>query len=576
MRARRIAACTALALSAGMLLSAPAAADGVDDRAPHRAAIQQARPDASPLPRIDQPEPAAGRDGFTGGVGVTAAAKPRNDIDGDGRTDPMYRHNDGLLYVDPSGGSDAHEFAIGQRGKIYKDVVTPGDLDADGRPEFLSLSGSGTLSLYRGTGPDGAADATWSGTGWQAYNKVFAPGDLNGDGKGDVLARTPAGELYLYVTNGATDSNPFHTRVKVGAGWGQFDQLVGANDANNDGFGDVYARAANGDLYFYAGSGDVASPLKSRVKVGSGWAQFNQLVGIDDWDGGGVSGDLIARTFSGDAYLYKANGAGGFAPKELIGQSWLVASFVGAGGNPHFGKNEILGLDTRGTLFYYWSLNNGKLSTRDQLSDVGGWAGAKVLYASSLDDQGYSDLLEVYDNKLYNYGHDGGTHIVGSGWGQYNSIVGPGDLSGDGKSDLLTRDGSGRLYLQRGNGAGTGFAARVDIGSGWGQYNKLVGAGDLTGDGLTDVLARTSGGTLYLYAGTGKSSAPFKARKSIGTGWKQYTKLAAPGDINGDGRGDLLAANSAGELFSYYSKGTGQFTAKVKLGNGWNTYRELH
>ncbi|MDJ0464091.1 VCBS repeat-containing protein [Streptomyces sp. H27-C3] len=91
-----------------------------------------------------------------------------------------------------------------------------------------------------------------------------------------------------------------------------------------------------------------------------------------------------------------------------------------------------------------------------------------------------------------------------------------------------------------------------------------------------DVLARTSGGTLYLYAGTGNSASPFKARKSIGTGWKRYTRLAAPGDINGDGRADLLAANSAGELSSYYSKGTGQFTAKVKLGTGWNTYRELH
>ncbi|MEN8653727.1 VCBS repeat-containing protein [Streptomyces sp. 21So2-11] len=575
-RARRIAACTALELSAGMLLSAPAAADGADDKAPRRATIEQARPDASPLPSLTRPELAAKRDGFTGGVGAAGAAKPRNDIDGDGYTDLMYRHNDGLLYVDPSGGGAAHEFGVGARGKFYKDIITPGDLDASGLPEFLSLSASGTLSLHRGTGTDGSTGATWSGTGWQAYNKVFAPGDLNGDGRGDVLARTPAGELYLYVTNGAVDSNPFRGRVKVGTGWGQFDQLVGANDANGDGFGDVYARTANGNLYFYAGTGHAASPFKPRVAVGTGWGQFNQLVGVDDWDGDGVSGDVIARTTAGDAYFYKADGAGKFAPKVLAGRSWLVAFFVGAGGNPDFGKNEILGLDTRGTLYYYWSLNNGKLSTRAQVSDEGGWRGAKIVNASSLDKDGWSDLLQVFDDKLYNASKSGGPFVISSGWSQYNTIIGPGDLSGDGKGDLLTRDGSGKLYLQRGNGAGTGFAARVNVGSGWNQYNKLVGAGDLTGDGRADVLARTSGGTLYLYAGTGKSSSPFKARKSIGAGWKQYTKLAAPGDINGDGRADLLAANSAGELFSYTSKGTGQFTAKAKLGTGWNTYRELH
>ncbi|MET9513264.1 VCBS repeat-containing protein [Streptomyces flavidovirens] len=574
-RGRRIAACTALALSAGMLLSAPAAAD---DTVPPRAGIEQVRPGPSQQPTLTLPERGERSERFAAGAeGAVDGAKPRTDIDNDGFSDLFYRANNGKLYVLASAAGDEHEYTInGDQGELSKDIIAPGDLDGGGGPEFLTLSASGKLSLFQSWGDTNTGYVTWSGTGWQAYNKVFAPGDLNGDGRGDVLARTPAGELYLYVSNGAVDSNPFRTRIKVGTGWGQFDQLSGANDVNGDGFGDVFARTTGGDLYFYAGTGNTASPLKSRVKVGTGWGQYNQIVGVDDQDGDGL-GDVIARTPAGQLYSYESNGSGNFLAKQTAGSGWHGAAlFVGAGSNPHFGKSEVIGLTTGGTLFYYYGLNNGLLSTRQQISDTGGWSGAKPVFASSLDDWGWGDLLEVYDNKLYNYSHEHGVYTIGSGWAQYNTIVGPGDLNGDGKGDLLTRTPGGTLYLQRGNGEGSAFASRINVGSGWGQYNKLVGAGDLTGDGRADLLARTPGGTLYLYAGTGNSSAAFKARTKIGTGWNQYTKLAAPGDINGDGRADLLAANSAGELFRYHAKGTGQFATKAKVGNGWGTYRDLY
>jgi hypothetical protein len=47
--------------------------------------------------------------------------------------------------------------------------------------------------------------------------------------------------------------------------------------------------------------------------------------------------------------------------------------------------------------------------------------------------------------------------------------------------------------------------------------------GDVTGDGKADFLARTPGGTLYLYPGTGKASSEiFATRVSVGTGFDQY------------------------------------------------------
>ncbi|MFJ8693609.1 FG-GAP repeat domain-containing protein, partial [Streptomyces roseolilacinus] len=165
------------------------------------------------------------------------------------------------------------------------------------------------------------------------------------------------------------------------------------------------------------------------------------------------------------------------------------------------------------------------------------------------------------------------------GWDAFNTLTGVGDLSGDGKGDLLARTPGGTLYLYRGDGQGYGFAGRTNVGSGWGVYNALVGAGDITGDGRADLLARTPGGTLYLYPGTGNAAAPFKARVTVGTGWNTYAKLVAPGDITGDGRADLLAVTSGGTLYRYITTHTGTanpFTTRTNLGTGWNTYTQLH
>ncbi|MFJ8027477.1 FG-GAP repeat domain-containing protein [Streptomyces sp. NPDC096311] len=62
---------------------------------------------------------------------------------------------------------------------------------------------------------------------------------------------------------------------------------------------------------------------------------------------------------------------------------------------------------------------------------------------------------------------------VAAGWGgSYNVVVGAGDITGDGKADLVARDTAGNLYRQNGTGKGS-FAARVKIGSGWQGHRGL-------------------------------------------------------------------------------------------------------
>ncbi|WP_442819236.1 FG-GAP repeat domain-containing protein [Streptomyces sp. NBC_01236] len=60
-----------------------------------------------------------------------------------------------------------------------------------------------------------------------------------------------------------------------------------------------------------------------------------------------------------------------------------------------------------------------------------------------------------------------------SDWGgSYNAIVGVGDITGDGKNDLVVRDTSGNLYRNDGKGNGS-FGSRVKIATGRQSYKGL-------------------------------------------------------------------------------------------------------
>ncbi|MEV6742156.1 winged helix-turn-helix domain-containing protein [Streptomyces sp. NPDC051104] len=58
-------------------------------------------------------------------------------------------------------------------------------------------------------------------------------------------------------------------------------------------------------------------------------------------------------------------------------------------------------------------------------------------------------------------------------WGQgYNTIIGVGDVTGDGKADLLERDSAGNVRVNPGHDSGT-FGARIKVGAGWQNYLNL-------------------------------------------------------------------------------------------------------
>ncbi|UXY32753.1 trypsin-like serine protease [Streptomyces sp. HUAS TT20] len=213
----------------------------------------------------------------------------------------------------------------------------------------------------------------------------------------------------------------------------------------------------------------------------------------------------------------------------------------------------------------------------------GNWNGVNVVLQTDLNRDGIEDLVvrdsgtgDVYwMHYVLSTGSWSQTKIF-TGWKTRTRIIAPGDVTGDYLPDLLSVDSGGALWIYPGKGNGT-FSSRVQVGTGWNQYNMVRGHGDFNGDGKADLLARKSStGDLYLYKGTGKSgTGAFSTRVKVRSAWTGYNAFDAVGDISGDGKADFLARTPGGTLYLY--KGTGKaaseiFATRISVGTDFKQY----
>ncbi|TQJ54740.1 FG-GAP-like repeat-containing protein [Streptomyces sp. NBC_00080] len=98
--------------------------------------------------------------------------------------------------------------------------------------------------------------------------------------------------------------------------------------------------------------------------------------------------------------------------------------------------------------------------------------------------------------------------------------------------------------------------------------------GDLNNDGRPDLLERAADGRLWFLSGIGNADGSTKG-KLVGSGWNAMTQLVRHGDHNGDAKEDLYARDKTGVLWFYPGRGDGTFGTRKKVGGGWNTMREI-
>ncbi|MFF0233456.1 hypothetical protein ACFYPR_24585, partial [Micromonospora sp. NPDC005254] len=73
---------------------------------------------------------------------------------------------------------------------------------------------------------------------------------------------------------------------------------------------------------------------------------------------------------------------------------------------------------------------------------------------------------------------------------------------------------------------GVPYSGNRQIGSGWSGFDTLVGA-DVTGDGYTDLVGRTTSGALLLYPNNIErdNGVPFSGNQQIGSGWGGFNSI---------------------------------------------------
>ena len=218
--------------------------------------------------------------------GTGGTRRVRNDINGDGKSDLLWRSNGNVAYWAMNGGTVSTTGYIGNVGVGYN-VVAGGDFNGDGVVDLAWSNGNNLIiSINNGSGTFTNAGSYFYGPTWQPYAAV----DINNDGKDDILWRQ--GSLIAHwLMNGGTVSGTAFTG-DAGTGF----SLAAAGDLNGDGAADL-ALSNGGLIKFWINNGTGGFTSSGTTPYGGGWQPFASL----DFNGDGRS-DIMWRLNSSIAY----------------------------------------------------------------------------------------------------------------------------------------------------------------------------------------------------------------------------------------------------------------------------------
>ncbi|BBC35069.1 uncharacterized protein SGFS_063630 [Streptomyces graminofaciens] len=246
------------------------------------------------------------------------------------------------------------------------------------------------------------------------------------------------------------------------------------------------------------------------------------------------------------------------------------------------GRGDLLTLNSSGGLTFHSGTGTGKFG--DKYTGTGWPTSVRAIPFGDLSGDRCNDVLVRYSSgalRLYKPGCGAAvkpstsyTTLATSGWTQYDALTSPGDVSGDGRPDLITRNSStGAVHLHKGTSEGK-LASRVKLYDNWKGYKKIVGTGDITGDGNADLLAQDTSNNLYRY--NGKGDGTFAARVKVLSDWGgSYNAVVGVGDITDDGRPDLVSRDTSGNLWRNSGDGKGSFGPRTRIASGWSGYKSL-
>ena len=485
-----------------------------------------------------------------GGVFVATA-----DLDLDGRTDVVTGAAAGGSHVKVwngrTGAEAASFFAFSgvTRGGVS---VATGDVNGDGLPEIVAGGGGDAGPLVRVFDRNGSVLRGFSAFDPKLGGGVqVAAGDVDGDRSAEIVIGVRDGSGPQVTLFDATSTlrwsrSPFSGATSV---------AVTVGDVDGDGRGDVVAAASVGGpiaVAAYDANGE-SLPIATGGPL---WGYSVALATGDlDGDGKGDVAVVASSEYASELRVIAVDGRllASFrpTPPAFEGGMRVAEGDVDRDGAadvitaPGYGrKPEIRVFNQQGELRYAFGAYEAvdRNGVYVAAGDVDGDGRAEVVVGP-----GYGDLpVKVLDGRtgaaLASFkpyeGFDGGVNVA------------VGDLVGNGRAEIITGAGCcGGPHVQifdgRGGRAASFFAFDADA-----QAGVNVAAGDVNGDGRDDIIAGSDGfpGQIKVFDGA------WYGARSFGTIWTPDLPgvRVGAGDVDGDGSAEILAAGAWGGLVQVF------------------------
>ena len=368
-----------------------------------------------------------------------------------------------------------------------------GDTNGDGIPDLINLQyGNGIVVVQLGNG-DGTFRPGPTTNTVAGDSLTFIGADLNGDGIIDLVLNNGTG-VVICTGNGDGTFQPGAIYAIPGMNDTQLGYSVIA-DFNGDGIPDIATTSSSSGVWLLTGKGGP-------------YAIFNPAV--------------LAVPLAGASGITTADFNGDGAPD-------LAVALVRPGGQDGNGFDVIFGNP------------NGTFQTPQFFS----FPVAGAIVAGSLSKDGPPGLAVGNSNcgciaPFFGDGAGGfveGNH-VDLPWGFRDNTLAIGDVNGDGIPDLVSSSG----YVAYGEDHGV-FTPPVQyfVSGGW-----YVVLDDLRHIGLNDIVVTSQSTAVSVLLNEGDNKGHGQFEDGVWTNVSGGASCGAKGDLNGDGRPDLVVTNSNG------------------------------
>jgi hypothetical protein len=497
-------------------------------------------------------------------------------------------------------------------------VCTAGDANGDGYADWAagapnysngeSTEGAvyffqGAASLFLAPAPK---IAEGNSPGHNFGVDVSPCGDFNGDGLGDLVAGRPGysditgsvGAITIILGTYDLTAWPFSGTFAGPVVNGSFGRQVSVGgDLDGDGFSDALSLDTSGALApGDGGAGEIGEggPLNPPQLVSvDGFTLVNlgllisDAVALGPYGGGSGWSVAVDGDVNGDGFDDVLVGAPNYF--NTGSQNGLVELFFGHADRP-------------GTVPpppFIAPLPDWSFTTSNALAQLG----YSVAYAGDVNADGYDDVIvgaPEYTNgqalegaAFVFYGSPGGlsgspdwtieSNEIGARYA--TSVASAGDVNGDGYADVLVgaftashgASGGGACYLYYGSAFGLSHAPARKYDGAVPDLNlgeHVAGIGDIDGDGYDDFAIGAPGfangqaneGAILFYKGAPAGpSGQWDLIESNSAGAAMGRAFDGAGDVNGDGKGDLVVGMSAfaaafpqeGRVAVYHGSNTG-------------------